>query len=152
MPSKMPTISKIGVIFLTCRRHLQRFILPHKITLKQYYVLNQLRKTDALNPSQIAVMLFCDRPTATVVINNMARQGWVRKEKDPENGKQVRIILTDEGKRKILEMAPYFSSPDSTVDPFACLTANEKEQLDRIIDKVYRNLRDASGEENLFLD
>ncbi|MFN2285956.1 MAG: hypothetical protein ACK2UQ_16200, partial [Anaerolineae bacterium] len=61
-------IARMATSFLTWRRYLQNFLVPYKITLKQAYVLRQLTKREYLYPSDIASMLYCDRPTATVII------------------------------------------------------------------------------------
>jgi DNA-binding MarR family transcriptional regulator len=137
--AKLPLINKIGIIFLTHRRNYQRGFVPHNITLKQFFVLKQLVKTDFLNPSQIAEMLFCDRPTATVIIKNLERQGWIRREKDPENGKQVRIFITDGGREKLSAVTPAERADQK--DPFECLTEEERDLLEKLITKVYRNLK-----------
>ena len=76
---------RLSVAFLTWRRHLQRHLVPFGITLKQVYVLRQLVRREFLYPSKIAEMLFCDRPTATVVIRNLGKQGWVVREKDEQD-------------------------------------------------------------------
>ena len=57
MPVKLSIMAKIGVIFLTWRRHLQKDLVPHKITLKQQYILKQLTRKSFLYPSEIAEML-----------------------------------------------------------------------------------------------
>jgi DNA-binding MarR family transcriptional regulator len=139
LTAKLPLINKIGIIFLTHRRQYQRGFVPHNITLKQFYVLKQLVKTDYLNPSQIAEMLFCDRPTATVIIKNLERQGWIRREKDPENGKQFKIFISDAGREKLSEVRTVEN--DDERDPFECLSPDERETLEKLITKVYRSLK-----------
>lgn len=137
MHAKLPLMSKLGVVFLTWRRSLQKDLVPHKITLKQQYVLNQLSRKDFCYPSQIADMLFCDRPTATVITKNMERNNWIRREKDTENRKQVKIYITEEGHLKLAEMKNSAKSADSKeYDPLACLTEDEKNQLDFLLTKV----------------
>ena len=134
-------MARIGTIFLTWRRYQQRDILSHKITLKQLYVLRQLSRKDFLYPSQIADMLFCDRPTATVVIGNMAREGWVTRQKDSENAKQIKVSLTDKGREKLQSVdkdaAPKASS---AFDPLSCFTEDERKQLDMLLTKLSEHL------------
>lgn len=144
---KIPLISKIGVIFLTWRRHLQKDLVPHKITLKQQYVLRELSKKDFLYPSQIAEILFCDRPTVTVIIKNMERNKWLKKEKDAENGKQFRIFITAEGHKKFasLQSTSKLSSRED-FDPLKCLTNDERNQLDVLLTKVLSHIK-AIGEQ-----
>lgn len=139
MYEKQSIMSKIGYIFLTHRRFLQRELVPHKITLKQSFVLKQLEGKEYLNPSQIAAMLFCDRPTATVILKNLEREGWVKREKDTENGKQFRIAITPEGREKLDSIRELIG--DGLFDPTGCLTAQEKEQLDGLLNKIGRGLK-----------
>ena len=128
--------------FLTWRRHQQRRLLPFGITLKQLYVLRQLSRNDYLYPSQIAEMLFCDRPTATVVIRNMGKQGWVTREKDEQDRRQVRVILTQSGKAKLsqVERAQRDTFGGQT-DPLSHLTEKEIAELDRLLIKLNKRLR-----------
>lgn len=142
MGSKLGIMNKMGVIFLTYRRQLQRELNPYQITLKQEYVLRQLARKGFLYPSEIADMLFCDRPTATVVIKNMEKQHWVRKEKDWENKKQVKVILTESGRKKLDDLSNALqASKTSTPDPLECFTAAEKEQLDQLLTKLWKHLK-----------
>ncbi|MFZ5353418.1 MAG: MarR family winged helix-turn-helix transcriptional regulator [Bacillota bacterium] len=141
--SKLPVMSKLGIVFLTWRRQLQKDMLPHKITLNQHYVLKQLSKQDFLYPSQIAEMLFCDRPTATVVIKNMEREGWIKREKDPENAKQTRVNITAEGTLKLEAVEKDIrTSGYHTMDPLECLTTHEKEELDKLLTKIKKYMAD----------
>ena len=134
---KLHLMSKLGIIYLTWSRLLQKDLVPHKITLKQQYVLGQLAKKDFLYPSQIADILFCDRPTATVIIKNMERAKWVRREKDIENAKQIRIYITEEGRQKLASLKDISGPEDmDRYDPLNCLTSEEKQQLDALVTKV----------------
>ncbi len=131
-------MAKVGVIFLTWRRYLQRGVNPYGVTLKQLYVLRHLDRKEFLYPSRIADMLFCDRPTATVVIRNMEREHWVRREKDSENAKQTRVILTPEGRQKLSSVSSH--REDGGFDPLECLTEAERAQLDQLLNKLGRHM------------
>lgn len=135
--NKLPLMARMGIVFLTWRRYLQRQLLPHDITLKQEFVLHQLEKTPYIYPAEIADMLFCDRPTATVIINNLVKQGWASKRKDPANQKYVQIFLTAAGKDKVAELA---RMAPVDIDPFGSLTADEKQQLEALLRKVQLHL------------
>ncbi|KUO75264.1 MAG: hypothetical protein APF77_22370 [Clostridia bacterium BRH_c25] len=140
--SKLLLISKLGIVFLTWKRALQKELVPHKITLKQQYVLSQLAKKEYLYPSNIADMLFCDRPTATVIIKNMERMKWIRREQDAENAKMVRIYITGEGKQKLASLKGASGREDMTrYDPLQCLTEEERNQLDVLLTKVLSHIK-----------
>lgn len=135
-------MSKLGIIYLTWTRLLQKDLVPYNITLKQQYVLRHLTETEFLYPSQIAEMLFCDRPTATVIIKNMERKKWVTKVRDFENAKQIRICITEEG-RQMLTSLKGISGPEDMdrYDPLKCLTVQERSQLEILLAKVLSHLR-----------
>lgn len=130
----MPAIS---IAFLNYKRHLQKEILPYGITLKQFYVLRQLKKETVLNPSQIAEMLYCDRPTATVVIKNMEKQGWVKRELDPDDSRRIKVTLKAAGQRKMKEIDLKLRDTQmKSFDPLSCFTGREKEQFTKLLKKL----------------
>jgi DNA-binding MarR family transcriptional regulator len=133
---------RLSFAFLTWRRHHQRRLLPFGITLKQLHVLRQLSRSDYLYPSQIAEMLFCDRPTATVVIRNLGKQGWVEREKDELDRRQVRVILTAEGRAKLGEITwAQRRGGEQPADPLDRFEENEIAELDRLLAKLSERLR-----------
>ena len=134
----MPLMSRITIASLTWKRHLQRELLNHGITLKQIFLLNQLDREAFLYPSRIAEMLFCDRPTATVVINNMEAQGWITRERDPDDRKRVRVCITAAGREKRAAIAA--AGGDNTFDPLACLSTAEQTELEKLMSKLNQHL------------
>jgi len=135
--AKLHLMNKLGRVYLTWTRKLQKELVPHKITLKQQFVLRQLEKEPFLYPYQIAELLYCDRPTATVIIKNLLKKEWVYKEKDPQNAKKYRVFVTEEGIRKV-ESLKGISGPEDLekFDPLKCLSDDERDQLDRLMTKV----------------
>ena len=91
----------IAQIHLTWKRHLERALVGQDITLKQFHLLVQLDEHDFLQPAQVAEELFCDRPTASVILRNMEKRGWISRTKDPSNRKHVRIRLLAAGRKKL---------------------------------------------------
>lgn len=144
--SRLPLMSRLGIAFLTWRRYLQKQIAPRGVTLKQQFVLRQLSRRDYLNPSEIAGMLYCDRPTASVVIDNLEKQGWVRREKDPQNRKFLRISLTPAGMDKLAEL-DQVGEPE--FDPLACFNVDEKQELERLLKKLNQHLAQIGDDEPL---
>lgn len=137
--SHSSTMGRLSVAFLTWRRHLQRNLVPCGITLKQQFVLHQLTRKDYLYPSDIAEMLFCDRPTATVIIDNLAKQGWVRRDKEEENRKYVRVSLTPAGKQKLTELD---SIQWQDFDPLEVFTEDEVHEFDLLLRKLQAHIEE----------
>ena len=130
-------MSRLGIIFLTWRRYLQKGLVPYDITLKQLYVLRQLSKHEFLYPSDIAEELFCDRPTATVILDNLEKQGWVYREKEVGNRKYTRVLITAAGRQKFNEIQ---ALDRQSFDPMACFTPAELEQFDHLLRKLDQHL------------
>jgi DNA-binding MarR family transcriptional regulator len=141
---KMSPMSRIGVIFLTWRRCLQKRILPYGITLKQLYILRRLQRKGVLYPSEIATLLYCDRPTATSILNTMKRKGWVNSERDPLNMKKQRIILTDAGLEKLSSLSGFSLEP--AFDPMACFTQEESSQFEVLLQKLAIHMKNLPNE------
>ena len=135
------TRARLSTVHLTWRRHLQQGLLPYGITLKQVYLLRQLARHEFLYPSKIAELLFCDRPTATVVIRNLEKQGWVSRTRDEQDRRQVRIVLTGAGRAKLaaLEQSGWREF-EATVDPLGCLDEMEVAELNRLLERMNEHL------------
>ena len=140
MSNKLPVMSRLGVVFLTWRRHLEKTTKSHSLTLNQYYILRQLKQKEYLNPSEIAEMLFADRPTATVVIDNLKKYGYVRKERDAEDGKRIRVSITEAGVRQV-DKAEKDMEEMTTFDPLACLSEEEKQTLEALLVKMQNHMK-----------
>jgi len=138
-----PIMQALTVASLTWKRHLQKEVHPHGITLKQFYVLRQLKKEGVLNPSEIAEMLYCDRPTATVVIKNMEKQGWVKRDLDRNDSRRLRVTLEPAGQTKMNKLVRMLTdSKKESFDPLSCFTNKEKEEFTRLLAKLNLHLKE----------
>jgi DNA-binding MarR family transcriptional regulator len=136
------SMGKLGTCFLVWRRWLARGYARHGLSLKQYYLLRHLDRVEYLHPADIADMLFCDRPTATVVIRNMEKAGWVVRTRDPENGKRFRVVLTPRGREKYVTARSDPQRPENLFDPLACFDAEERAAFDALLGKLEKHLAD----------
>jgi len=132
----------IANAFLTLKRHHRKSVIPYRITLKQFHVLRQLKKCGALYPSEIADMLFCDRPTATVVIKNMEKQGWVKRKLDKNDSRRIKVTLEPAGEHKLEEIALEKAGPQSkSFELFSCFNREEKKQLSGLLARLIQHLK-----------
>jgi DNA-binding MarR family transcriptional regulator len=142
-PGEPQVVQRLGIAFLTWRRYVQRHVTAHDITLKQSFVLGRLAEQDGcLLPSRIALLLFCDRPTATVIVKNMEKRGWVRRERDTEDRRQKRVTITEAGRQKLAEIQEQVWEPlEAAFDPLGCLNHDEIETLDGLLARLVKHLR-----------
>ena len=143
---KWPIMHAVGTAFLTLKRYRQKEVHPFGITLKQFYVLRQLKTKETLYPSEIADMLFCDRPTATVVIKNMEKQGWVKRDMDPDDSRRIKVTIESAGQAKLEEIIRgHVDSGEKPFDPFSCFDNREKEQFIALLSKLNQHLKRFEG-------
>jgi DNA-binding MarR family transcriptional regulator len=135
-------MGKLGTSFLIWRRWLARGYAKHGLSLKQYYLLRHLDREDYLYPADIADLLFCDRPTATVVIRNMEKAGWAARTRDPDNGKRFRIVLTDRGRSKLEAARSDPQRPENLFDPLSCFSVEERSTFDALLTKLMDHLEE----------
>jgi DNA-binding MarR family transcriptional regulator len=136
-----PVLGQVSFAHLKWTRHVQRLFRPFGINLKQFFTLLQLANRDFLYPAEIAEMLFCDRPTATVIIKNMEKYGWINREKDPENRKRIRVVITPEGREKYLSIPQsVYRVGQTAFDPLACFSGEEKKSLAQLLTKLNTHL------------
>jgi DNA-binding MarR family transcriptional regulator len=93
-------------------------------------------KKESLIPSQIADILFCDRPTASAIIANLEEKGYLSRSLDSDNKRQLRIVITPKGRKKLEEIGRQ-PKPESPFKPLACFTAEEKKQLEALLIKLH---------------
>jgi DNA-binding MarR family transcriptional regulator len=78
------------------------------LTHMGYLVLSTLseREDRRLPMSRLAKHASASLSRLSHVVSRLENQGWVRRERDPEDGRVQIAVLTDEGLRKVVESAP----------------------------------------------
>ncbi len=122
---------------LTWKRRVARDLLPHGLNPKQIFVLRKLRETGSLAPSQIADLVFADRPSVTSMLDTLGRASWIARRRDPSNGKRVLVDITASGRRKLTSVPEHlWRSGKTRFDPEAALTPEERDTLVRLLEKL----------------
>jgi MarR family transcriptional regulator, negative regulator of the multidrug operon emrRAB len=106
----------------------------------RFAVLLLLEQGASLTPAELAEQLGVTRATVTGLIAGLERQGLVRREADPSDGRRARLDLTAAGSSAIREVLPVYSQwlggamhgvPAADVDTFAAVLAQMAENLTR---------------------
>lgn len=70
------------------------------LTIGEIHLVSLLSKHEGgLSVSSIADYMGVSRPTATVAVNKLAQKGYAVKEAVKKDGRQVRVFLSEEGRR-----------------------------------------------------
>ena len=100
----------------------------------QLGVLEMLLHLGPLNQSQIGRKLLLSRANITLLVDQLAGRGLVRRVRDKDDRRQVAVHLTAEGKRRIEKVFP--SHLRSIVDVFSSLQPTEQKELARLCRKL----------------
>jgi DNA-binding MarR family transcriptional regulator len=137
----------VAQIHLDWKRHVARALAPHGISPKQIFLLRKLQETGVLTPSEVAVLLHGDRPSTTSMLDTLERSGWIRRGRDPRNGKRVLITLSGEGLAKLRSVpSSLWRSGHLAADPEGCLDPGEQADLVRLLGKLRDGVRALPGE------
>ena len=132
---------KLSQVFHMFRRYWQVRVTPFGMTVPQFNVLSKLDQYGEMNPSQLAQLLFSDRPTITVILRNLVKHGWVKKARDESNRKFVKVRITNEGDKKLAKLKASVSYSSIGFDPLACFAEDELNDFERHLDKLIRHLQ-----------
>lgn len=122
---------------LSFKRRVARDLLPHGVNPKQVYVLRQLAERGGLSPSEVAEMIFADRPTATSMLNTLQRAGFIHRRPHPGDGRQVLVEISAQGRRKLASVPlRLWRTGHVAFDPEARLDPQERRELARLLVKL----------------
>lgn len=94
----MPLGRLIGVVGAQFGRYSQRVLAEHGATASSVGVLGALACEDGLSHREMARRLWLTPATLTPVVDALEQAGHVRRHRDPDDRRVVRLHLTDEGR------------------------------------------------------
>jgi DNA-binding MarR family transcriptional regulator len=87
----------IKLAFRGLSRGLQARLRKHSILYGHWTLLRILWRVDGMTQRQLSEQAGVTEPTAFGALRAMEKEGYVTRQKMPDNGKQVRIFLTPKG-------------------------------------------------------
>src|SRR5919107_5111468 len=107
------------------------------LTHMGYLVLSTLSERDdrRLAMSKLAKQATASLSRLSHVVARLEAQGWVRRERDPEDGRVQIAVLTDEGYAKVVDSAPGHAEAVQQL-LFDRLTPAQMRQLARLADAL----------------
>jgi MarR family 2-MHQ and catechol resistance regulon transcriptional repressor len=115
------------------------------LTYSQFAVLEALYHLGPMTQGQVSQKVLKSGSNMTTVIDNLERDGLVRRERDAEDRRVIHVHLTDAGSSKLEAVLPGHIA--ALVEEFSVLSANEQETLGVLCKKLgTRNLQDRPKE------
>src|ERR671929_1538214 len=95
-----PMLVPVGLAF---KKMLKAFERDTGVSPGKYFVLRMLARKDGISQGEVWNSFQVDPSRITRLAKSLEKEGLVRRERDPEDNRVVRIYLTQEGHRTIDE-------------------------------------------------
>lgn len=89
---------------------LERALAPSGLRPSEYAVYSILSEVGTTTPSELETMTGSPHSTLTTYLGHMVRRGHLRRERNPRDGRSVRLTLTDDGYAAQRRAAPMFDA------------------------------------------
>jgi MarR family 2-MHQ and catechol resistance regulon transcriptional repressor len=109
------------------------------LTYSQFAVLEALYHLGAMTQGEISAKVLKSGSNMTTVIDNLERDGLVRRERDEKDRRVIHVHLTEAGRGKIEAVLPGHVA--ALVDEFSVLSAQEQKQLGELCKKLGKGRR-----------
>jgi len=113
------------------------------LTYSQFAVLEALYHLGSMTQGDISAKVLKSGSNMTTVIDNLERDGFVRRERDANDRRVIHVHLTEAGSSKVEAVLPGHVA--ALVEEFSVLSASEQETLGALCKKLgTRNSQDRS--------
>ena len=103
------------------------------LTAMQFGVLEALYNKGPLKICEVMEELLTTSGNITVVVKNLERDGLIRKEQDPKDGRACKLAITEEGKKTMERVLPAHYANIGAI--FGALSDEEMRTLKEILKK-----------------
>lgn len=86
------------------KRALEKRLADFGLTAPQWAFLARLWQEDGQSPGLIGKSLYFDKTTATGIVDRLEQKGLVKKVRDTDDRRIIRVYLTDNGKKLQMEL------------------------------------------------
>jgi MarR family 2-MHQ and catechol resistance regulon transcriptional repressor len=110
------------------------------MTVGQFAVLEALHHLGPMCQHTLAEKLLRSGGNVTLVVNNLEKRGWVRRERQKTDRRMVQIHLTPKGAKLIAKVFPEHAAVVAQL--LGELTADEQDELRRLAGKLGHGAKD----------
>ena len=104
------------------------------LTYSQFAVLEALYHLGSMTQGEVSTKVLKSGSNMTTVIDNLERDGLVRRERDAKDRRVINVHLTEAGKGKVEAVLPGHIA--ALVEEFSVLSAKEQEQFGELCKKL----------------
>lgn len=115
-------------VFREMGAHRPEQVLPGwSLSLSEIYALSILAERAPLSQQELSAALALEKSSVSRLVQQLERQGWVRRERDVRDSRLRLLRLTDEGAQVAEQLQRHMSAAHATL--FARLTSHEQAAL-----------------------
>jgi MarR family 2-MHQ and catechol resistance regulon transcriptional repressor len=130
----LDTFIKLSRAVETVSARLATPLLATGMTASQLAVLEALLHLGSLSQRDLGRKLLRSNPNVTAVLDNLEKQGLVKRERSTADRRLVNVSLTREGRRRIESVFPAHTKRIAVL--MGALTTDEQEQLAKLCKKL----------------
>jgi DNA-binding MarR family transcriptional regulator len=122
------TLLSILLSFEVLARFLEVELKRYKASLIRFNIMSALFINGGeMTPSEIAESVFREKNSITAVINNLEREGVVRREPSTSDRRSVKVVITDKGWKEANRLSPI--AQELSRDVLSCMDKKQVEDL-----------------------
>ena len=97
LPSNIPdcTIFLLAKAYQKAHGRLRQLLRPYDLTNLQHLVMEALWYRQGATAAELGKLLILDKATLSGTLDRMLESGWIRKKRDPDDGRVFRLLTTD---------------------------------------------------------
>lgn len=120
------------------KRALDSKLANHDLTATQYIVLARLWEEDGVSLTVLGESLYFDNPTLTGIIDRMERDGLLIRQRDNEDRRVVKIVLTQKGRDLQRTIGGLAEETDSKA--WNGLSESQRKEILNHLDRIWKTL------------
>ena len=109
------------------------------LSAPKWFVLVMLREKDGVSQAEVGERFEVDPSRVTRIVQSLEADGLVRRERDPEDNRAMRLYLTDGGRRRLRKQPQVNESLESRIREV--LGEDEAEDLRRMLGALAEGLK-----------
>ena len=106
---KMILYESLKAIFLHIDNHEKALFSEFNLTLPRFYVLLHLSKHPGINFIELSDLMLCTKSNTTRIVQSMQKDGLVRREVHPADGRSYQLFTTQAGQATLDSVLPQYN-------------------------------------------
>jgi MarR family transcriptional regulator, organic hydroperoxide resistance regulator len=136
-PVLAPVLAPLGLAFKRMAALVER---ETGVSTRKWFVLSMLKKEDGVSQGDMCQRFGLDPSRLTRIGQALEREGMIRRERDPEDNRVVRMYLTEEGRGKLRGLPALGRELERRIR--GVLSAEELKELRRMLTQLARAMKD----------